>query len=45
MIEAGAADREMKDQEGTRYDQEELREHASTRWSKYLVLYLVLADD
>jgi len=37
LIEAGATDWELKDQEGTGYDREELREHAIARWSEYLV--------
>ena len=38
LIEVGATDRESKDQEGIGYDQEEMRERAtSARWLEYLV--------
>ena len=37
LIQAGAVDREPKDQAGTGYDREELIEHATVRWSLYLV--------
>ena len=37
LIEAEAANRELKDRAGTSYDRDELREHATTRWLEYLV--------
>lgn len=38
IVDRGSdADRESKDQAGIGYNREELREHATTRWSEYLV--------
>ena len=44
LIGVGAADREPKDQAGIGYDRRAERERATTRWSEYLDLYLVLVD-
>ena len=44
LIEVGAADWEPKDHAGTRYDREELREHATTRWLEYLVEGRLVVD-
>ena len=44
LIEARAADQEQEDRAGTGYDREELREHATARWSEYLVEGRLVVD-